>query len=522
MDINFASLGLGTSILANLEKIGFTLPTPVQEKTIPLLLKGQDIAALAPTGTGKTGAFLLPLIDRVLLGREGSPLGFTDWKPGHFNLVLLPTRELADQVQQSFLSWTKGMDLQSVVIVGGENMEKQIQTIKQGVQFVFSTPGRLLDLYREHQIDLKQVRALVFDEADRLFDMGFKDDMVYILQRVPRERQLLMFSATLNFEVLETAYSFGSEPVEVSLGSAQLKSDNVEDKILHISHEDKGLYLLSVLKSSPAKQIIVFTNFKNQVDLLATFLRANQVSALGISSLLSQPQRQKVMSQFRGDNPAQSCQVLVATDVAARGLDVTGVDLVVNYELPQDAESYVHRIGRTGRAGELGKAYSLVCDRDLDSLKRIEAYLKQPLETLFLEDAELIKDFTPIYKIRMPAFQGVRENQQRPHSSSQRPRSSGGSGRRPEHPPRGERTQQAESRSSGQPPRQPHHKNTNSNKGTVATRPPSKGQTVRTHKSNKPTSKSYTTHKNSKSTQSRNKPLSLFGRVKKLIKDLLN
>lgn len=529
MDMNFKSLGLGTSILANLENIGFTTPTPVQEKTIPLILKGQDIAALAPTGTGKTGAFLLPLIDRVLLGREGSPAGFTDWKTGQFNLVLLPTRELADQVQQSFLNWTQGMDLQSVVVVGGENMDKQIQAIKQGVQFVFSTPGRLLDLYREHQIDLKQVRGLVFDEADRLFDMGFKDDMVYILQRVPRERQLLLFSATLNFEVLETAYSFGSEPVEVSLGSAQLKSDNVEDKILHISHEDKGLYLLSVIKSSPAKQIIVFTNYKNQVDLLATFLRANQVSALGISSLLSQPQRQKVMAQFRADHPTQACQVLVATDVAARGLDVTGVDLVVNYELPQDAESYVHRIGRTGRAGELGKAYSLVCDRDLDSLKRIESYLKQPLETLFLEDAELIKDFTPLYKIRMPAFQGANDHHQRPsrQMSSQRPArnnsSSERSGKRSDHHRHSsgtaDQSRSTDNRSSGQAPRQGPVKSNNS-KTSNSSRPQAKGQPTRPHR-NKPANKTYTHPKQNRSAPNNSKPTGFLGKIKKLIKDIL-
>lgn len=419
MDNQFSRFNLGSALLGTLDKIGFKTPTPVQERTIPLILEGKDIAALAPTGTGKTGAFLLPLIERILQSKSNDPRGFTDWGPRNFILVLLPTRELADQVQQSFLSWSEGMGLSSVVVVGGEDMDKQIQALKAGVQFIFSTPGRLIDLYKEHHVDLKQVRALVFDEADRLFDMGFKDDMAYVLQRVPRERQLLLFSATLNFEVLETAYSFGSEPVEVSLASPDLKSENVEDHIIHLSNEDKGGFLLSLIQLHQPKQAIIFTNFKNQVELLAAFLRKNSVPAVAISSLLSQPQRQRVMSQFRAEN---GTQVLVATDVAARGLDVSGVDLVINYELPQDAESYVHRIGRTGRAGETGKAFSLVSDRDIDSLSRIESYLKQPLKTLFLEDAQILKDFTPLHAIRIPMARSAGD---RPRDSRGGPRDHG-------------------------------------------------------------------------------------------------
>jgi ATP-dependent RNA helicase RhlB len=317
------------------------------------------------------------------------------------NLVVVPTRELADQTQNSFKAWADGLNLKSAVLVGGEDIQKQIQELKHNPEFVFATPGRLIDLYKEHYLDLKQVRALVFDEADRLFDMGFKEDIKFILQRVPRERQLLLFSATLNFEVLETAYSFGSEPVEVSLASPHAKSENVEDKILHVGDDDKAVFLLSLLAIHKPKQTIVFTNFKNQVELLAAFLRKNNIPAVGISSLLTQAQRQKVMSQFRSEN---ATQLLVATDVAARGLDITGIDLVINYELPQDPESYVHRIGRTGRANESGKAFSLVSDRDIDSLQRIETYLKQPIPTLFLENSEIIKEFTPLHQIHLKGF----------------------------------------------------------------------------------------------------------------------
>jgi len=398
MSTRFESFNFQPQLQENLKSAGFVELTPVQEKTLPLILQGNDVAALAPTGTGKTGAFLIPLIERVFQSLHSLPLGFRNWQLRNTVLVLVPTRELADQIQKNFNLWAKDLKLRSVVLVGGEDIQKQITELQQNPEFIFATPGRLIDLYKEHCFDLKQVRALVFDEADRLFDMGFKEDICFVLQRVPKERQLLMFSATLNFEVLETAYSFGSEPIEISLGKESAKSENVEDKIIHCGQDDKGVFLLSLIMLYKPKQAIVFTNFKNQVELLAAFLRKNNIPALGISSLLTQSQRQKVMTQFRSEN---STQILVATDVAARGLDVSGVDLVINFELPQDSESYVHRIGRTGRAGETGKAFSLVSDRDIDALQRIENYLKQTISTRYLEDSEIVKDFIPLHKIHI-------------------------------------------------------------------------------------------------------------------------
>jgi ATP-dependent RNA helicase RhlB len=260
---------------------------------------------------------------------------------------------------------------------------------------VVATPGRLIDLYKEHLVDLKQVRAVVFDEADRMFDMGFKDDMKYLLQRIPNDRQFLVFSATLNFDVLNTAYQFGANPVEVNISRDQAKAENVEDSIFHLGTEDKPKYLLSLMKLHQPKQCVIFSNFKNQIDPLVKFLRANKVPALGISSLLTQVQRNKVLQQFKEVNETQ---VLVATDVAARGLDIQGIDLVFNYELPQDCETYVHRIGRTGRAGQAGKAFSFVGDRDVDSLVRIEEYLKHKLNVSWLEDKDIITEFMPLYE----------------------------------------------------------------------------------------------------------------------------
>jgi ATP-dependent RNA helicase RhlB len=474
--LKFSELNLSAQLNEAIEKLNYKDCTPIQEQAIPHILEGKDVAGLAQTGTGKTAAFLLPLIERVLRGSElrtisaagvrptetveyqretnavvpdarttsvevttthqeaevtssdasatnmelgNTNLGarssslevgpsnevkinekeliqkraFIDWKPFQFILVLVPTRELAEQVYENFISLTVNTGLKACSIYGGTSYDKQKEGLKNGVTLVVATPGRLIDLYKEHLVDLKQVRAVVFDEADRMFDMGFKDDMKYLLQRIPNDRQFLVFSATLNFDVLNTAYQFGANPVEVNISRDQAKAENVEDSIFHLGSDDKPKYLLSLLKLHQPKQCVIFSNFKNQIDPLVRFLRNNKIPALGISSLLTQAQRNKVLQQFKEENETQ---VLVATDVAARGLDIQGIDMVINYELPQDCETYVHRIGRTGRAGLLGKAFSFVGDRDVDSLMRIEEYLKHKINVSWLEDQSIISDFEPL------------------------------------------------------------------------------------------------------------------------------
>ncbi len=354
------------------------------------------MAGLAQTGTGKTAAFLLPLIERVL--RSGKPTGdedidqrgFENWEHNHFNLVLVPTRELAEQVKEVALDFLKGTDHRVVVVYGGVSIDKQIQQLEKGFTFLIATPGRLIDLYKNHKVDLKQVRSITFDEADRMFDMGFKDDMKYILRRIPENRQLLLFSATLNLDVFNVAYQFGANPVEIKVSEDKKTADNVDDKIFHLGRDEKPGHLLGILERLKPKQVIIFTNFKSQVERVAEFLNKNNHKAVGISSLLSQSQRTRVMSRFREEGGEN---ILVATDVAARGLDVEGVDLVINYELPDDAENYVHRIGRTGRAGEKGKAFSFVSDKDVEALDRIHKYLGRSVEADWMEDNELPKDY---------------------------------------------------------------------------------------------------------------------------------
>lgn len=410
--MNFSELDLHPVLKSSLEKLGFSSATPIQTAAIPHIIEGRDVAGLAQTGTGKTAAFLLPLMERIVRARQNpeqlteeekavrEKRGFPDWRPNQFVLVLVPTRELAEQVFENVGSLSGESGLKAVSIYGGVSYDKQKEGLKNGVEFVIATPGRLIDLYKEHLLDLKQVRAVVFDEADRMFDMGFKDDMKFILQRIPKNRQFLVFSATLNLDVLNTAYQFGANPVEVNVSRDQAKAENVVDKIFHVGQEEKPGHLISLLRLHQPRQVIVFSNFKMNVPRISQFLNENGFPAVGISSLLTQSQRNRVIEQFKGESVNN---ILVATDVAARGLDIKGVDIVVNFELPDDPENYVHRIGRTGRAGEKGKAFSLVSDRDIDALTRIEQYLKHKLDTEWLEENDLIKEYKAMPSSHGPA-----------------------------------------------------------------------------------------------------------------------
>jgi ATP-dependent RNA helicase RhlB len=393
--LKFSDFQLDLSLQSDIDKLGYTEATPIQAQVIPIILEGKDLSGLAQTGTGKTAAFLLPLMDRILRARPSqgelteeqkelnAKRAFPDWRSQNFILVLVPTRELCEQVFENVMKLSQTSGLRGVAVYGGTSYEKQKEAFKMGVEFVIATPGRLIDLYKENYVDLKQVRAIVFDEADRMFDMGFKDDMKFILQRVPKERQFLVFSATLNFDVLNTAYQFGADPVEINVSRDQPRAENVKDSIFHVGQDEKPAYLLSILNKYKPKQVIIFSNFKMSVERLAKFLSVNGHPAMEISSLLSQAQRNRVIELFKSDNEQN---ILVATDVAARGLDIKGVDMVVNFEMPQDAESYVHRIGRTGRAGAEGVAFSLVSDRDVESLGRVEEYLKHKLEALWMDE----------------------------------------------------------------------------------------------------------------------------------------
>jgi superfamily II DNA/RNA helicase len=447
--LKFQDLDLHPEIIGAIEKLGYKETTPIQESTMPLILEGKDVAGLAQTGTGKTAAFVCPLLDRLFRSKNVTPEQaadekyqkriFPDWKAQEFILVLVPTRELVDQVVIEIEKLRGNFDVKVLAVYGGTGYEKQLEGFKNGVDFVVGTPGRLIDLYKTHAVDFRQVRAIVFDEADRMFDMGFRDDMKFILRRVPKTRQFLVFSATLNFEVLNTAYMHGADPVECNVSRDQAKAENVKDEIYHCGHTDKPQFLISTLKKHAPKQVIIFSNFKHNVERIAQFLNENDYPAVAISSLLTQAQRNRVMEQFKGEN---HLNIMVATDLAARGLDIKGVDLIVNFELPDDPENYVHRIGRTGRAGAEGKAISFVGDRDVEALQRIEDYLKHKVSVGWMEDTELLKDFKPFPmgegRMGRPSHGGDRGG--RPQGGPRRDSRGGGGGRGPRNDrPRGDR-----------------------------------------------------------------------------------
>ena len=403
--MKFEELDLQPEILDALRQLQINDCTKIQETAIPLVLEGKDISGLSQTGSGKTFAFLVPLIERILRTKNKSKdnpseldlkRGFDDWKSGHFILILAPTRELADQIHKSISQiCPPSLGIKSAIVYGGVEYESQTSALNDGVDIVVGTPGRLLDLYKNHHINFRQIKAIVFDEADRMFDMGFKDDMVYILQRAPQDRQILLFSATLNFDVMNTIYRFDSNPVEINVSRDQAKAGDVTDELFHVGEGEKPQYLLSLINKTKPKQTIIFSNFKMNVDRITQFLSNNGVPAVGISSLLTQSQRERVLQQFKNENERNT---LVATDVAARGLDIKGVDLVINYDLPDDAENYVHRIGRTGRAGAKGHAISLVSDRDVMALSRIEGYMKNKITIGWIEDEFLVKEFKPLVR----------------------------------------------------------------------------------------------------------------------------
>lgn len=433
--MKFEDYQLRHEIVETLRQNGIEDCTDIQKESIPHVLEGRDISGLSQTGSGKTFAFLIPLFDRLLRSfDEGSTdeldqkRRFSSWNKGHFILILSPTRELADQIHKNVLLLSKNTPIKSVLVYGGVDYDKQTKALADGVDIVVGTPGRLIDLYKGHHLNFRQIKAIVFDEADRMFDMGFKDDMVYVLQRAPKDRQILLFSATLNFDVTNTIYQFGSLPVELNISKDQVKAGEVDDEIFHIGESEKPQYLLSLLKKAAPKQTIIFSNYKSNVERISAFLSKNGVPAVGISSLLTQNQRERVLSQFKNDSERNT---LVATDVAARGLDIKGVDLVINYDLPDDSENYIHRIGRTGRAGTKGRAFSLVSDRDVMALGRIEDYLKQKVDIGWLDEADILQDFSPMLddnyrrqsRVRKTGLAAVKSSQgeRKPRDSKRRP-----------------------------------------------------------------------------------------------------
>jgi len=366
--MSFASLGLRAELLRALADSGYETPTPVQAQAIPPILQGRDVLAGAQTGTGKTAAFTLPLLQRLL----ASPTQAASSRRPVRALVLTPTRELAAQVEESVRVYGQHLPLRSAVVFGGVNINPQIEALQQGVDILVATPGRLLDHLGQKTLDLSRVEIFVLDEADRMLDMGFIRDIRRVLAVLPARRQNLLFSATFTDEIRTLADGFLHSPVGVEVARRNAESELVRQSVYLAEKEDKRALLVYLLAGGgggePIGQALVFTRTKYGADKLAKNLGRDGVSAAPIHGDRSQPQRTRALADFKSG----AVRVLVATDIAARGLDIEQLPHVINFELPAVPEDYVHRIGRTGRAGSLGDAISLVSLEELPNLAAIE------------------------------------------------------------------------------------------------------------------------------------------------------
>jgi len=361
---NFTELGFSKPTLAALTECGYVEPTEIQEKTIGLTMAGKDVMASAETGSGKTAAYALPIIEC---------LEESDRRPRA--LILVPTRELALQVDEQFRKFAKNSNLRSVTVYGGVGYEKQKQELKRGADIIVATPGRMLDYLERKAVDLNGIEILVLDEADRLLDMGFMPQVRRIVKCLSKERQTLMFSATINYQVECLAREFLVNPTTVRVNKSQIEPKEIEQKVFRV-HEFSKDELLAQLIADLKTSVIVFTKTKRKATWVKSRLRDANVPAEEIHGDITQSQREKTLARYRKG----AFKVLVATDVAARGLDIPDISHVINYDLPDSPEDYVHRIGRTGRAGRSGMAMSFVSDEQLFLMRDIEKVIGRKLE----------------------------------------------------------------------------------------------------------------------------------------------
>jgi len=387
--MSFSNLGLSKPLLRAIEEQGYTKPTPIQEKAIPVILSKKDVLAGAQTGTGKTAGFTLPLLQR--LSESPKKQGKAQVRA----LVLTPTRELAAQVGESIATYGKHLPFKSTVIFGGVGIRPQINTLKRGVDIVIATPGRLLDHVEQKTLDLSHIEFLILDEADRMLDMGFIHDIKKILALLPKHRQNLLFSATFSNEIKNLADKLLNSPTLIEVARRNTSAESIKQTIHPVDRERKRELLSHLITEGKWKQVLVFTRTKHGANRLTTQLEKDGITAAAIHGNKSQSARTKALANFKDGG----VRVLVATDIAARGIDIDQLPHVVNYELPNISEDYVHRIGRTGRAGNEGEAISLVCVDEEKLLKDIEKLIKRPIPKV------RVKNFTPDPSIKAEPIQ---------------------------------------------------------------------------------------------------------------------
>ena len=379
--MDFHSLPINEEVLRGIDSLGFTACTPIQEKTLPLSLAGKDVAGQAQTGTGKTAAFLISTFSRLL---RTEPKG-----KGPRALIIAPTRELVVQILHDAEGLGHFTGLSVHAVFGGVDYAKQREILRDGCDVLVGTPGRLIDYFKQHVYTLKHAEVLVIDEADRMFDMGFIADLRFLLRRLPPydQRQSMLFSATLSWEVMELAYEHMNDPVKVAVAPEQVTAEKIEHLVYHVGQREKFPLLLGILEHDKPERSLIFVNTKREAEWLGRRLGEHDFHVQALTGDLNQRARLRVMREFKsGELP-----ILVATDVASRGLHVENVTHVFNYDVPQDPEDYVHRIGRTARAGNSGKAVTLACENYVMSLEAIETLIGFKLPTAHVEDEMLVR-----------------------------------------------------------------------------------------------------------------------------------
>jgi len=375
--MSFATLGLSAPILETLEKLGYETPSPIQLEAIPAVISGKDVMAAAQTGTGKTAGFTLPILERLSTGNRP-----------HSNhvraLILTPTRELAAQVEASVQAYSSKLQINSTVVFGGVKINPQMMKLRKGCDILVATPGRLLDLFQQGAVKFSELEILVLDEADRMLDMGFIHDIKKILAHLPKKRQNLLFSATFSDDIRKLAKGLVNDPVEISVTPRNATADTVQQCIYPVDKGQKVGLLIHLIKENDWQQVLVFSKTKHGANKLTKKLEEKGITAAAIHGNKSQGARTKALASFK----AESIRVLVATDIAARGIDIDQLPHVINFDLPNVPEDYVHRIGRTGRAGTKGEAASLVCAEDFKDLSNIERLIKQVIDRRTVEGFE--------------------------------------------------------------------------------------------------------------------------------------
>jgi ATP-dependent RNA helicase RhlE len=437
----FKSLHIIEPILKSLSEEGYTTPTPIQAQAIPIIMQGTDLLGCAQTGTGKTAAFAIPILQLLSAQKPH------EQKKPIRSLIVTPTRELAIQINDSFKAYGRHTGLTSTVIFGGVGQQQQTNALQRGVDILVATPGRLLDLMSQKYVSLKDIQIFVLDEADRMLDMGFIHDVKKIIHALPAKRQSLFFSATMPAEIIKLSGTILHNPEKVSVTPVSSTVDIINQHMMFVDKGNKGALLLHILKDSSIKTALVFTRTKHGADKVVKLLQKNNIKAEAIHGNKAQNARQRALSNFK----AQTTRVLVATDIASRGIDVDDMEFVINYEIPNIAETYVHRIGRTGRAGAKGTAYSFCDAEEKEYLRDIEKLIGKKIPVV--EDHPYpLTDHHPVKAPKQEQRRQPRQQQQRQH----RPVRTEGAAR-PGHSTRTEHTtRSSESKVAGQTSRSGH------------------------------------------------------------------